>query len=186
MRRILMVCITVGLALGAAATAAAAAVAMTPEVRPFVGAFVPTGPQRDILKDTWLVGTQAALEIADRAHLVGTFAWAPNRTSRDVCVYDYTAGVEGFRAMPLRGSWELRPFLGLGLGGRTYVNHGDADRRQTTWGGYGALGTEFQMNRIAVRIEGRDFVTRFKGLTGDAAAEARNDIAVATGVAFHW
>jgi hypothetical protein len=183
MRRILIVLVAAGLVLGAAATALGATI---PEVRPFVGAFVPTGPQRDILKDTWLVGGQAALEIADRAHLVGSLAWAPNRTTHDVCVYDYTAGVEGFHALPMRAGWQFRPFLGLGLDGRTYVDHGNADHRENTWGGYGALGTEFQMSRIAIRLEGRQTVTRFKGLTGNDKAEARSDVEIGTGMAFHW
>lgn len=157
-----------------------------PEVRPFVGAFVPTGAQRDVLKDTWLVGGQGALEIADMAHLVGTFAWAPNRTSHDVCVYDYNVGLEGFQRVPMSADWQLRPFLGLGLGGRTYVDHANNSHKETTFGGYGALGTEFQIARIAFRLEGRDYVSRFAGLDGNQKAKARNDMSFATAVAFHW
>jgi hypothetical protein len=183
MRRTWVVLIASGLVFGAPATAAASTI---PEVRPFAGAFVPTGPQRDFLKDTWLVGAQAALEIADQAHVVGSFAWAPNRTSHDVCVYDYTAGVEGFHAVPMRAGWQFRPFLGLGLGGRTYVDHANSDHKQATWGGYGALGAEFQASRIAIRLEGRQNLTRFTGLTGNDKAEARTDLMIGTGVAFHW
>ncbi len=184
MRRVFWIVALAGAGVaGALATAHARAI---PEVRPFVGAFVPTGAQRDALKDTWLVGGQAALEVADFTHLVGSFGWATNRRSKDVCVYDYTAGVEGFQPLRMTDTWEARPFLGLGLGGRTYVDHGNGDHKEITWGGYGALGTEFQLDRFAVRIEGRDYVTRFRGLTGDDKAKARNDLTFATGVAFHW
>ena len=42
-----------------------------------------------------------------------------------------------------------------------------------------------QHRRIAVRIEARDYMTRFKGLLGNEAAATRNDVMLGAGLAFH-
>jgi hypothetical protein len=184
MRRIFIaVAVVAGVSAGVATMARAD---LTCEVRPFVGAFVPTGPQRDILKDALFVGAQGAVEMRDRLHFVGTLAWAPNKTSSDVCVYSYDVGVETFRPYDMNGRWQFRPFVGGGIGGRTYVDHGNNSQKETNLGGYAALGSEFQLNWLAIRLEGRDYATRFKGLLGNQKAEARNDVALFTGVAVHW
>ncbi len=46
-----------------------------PEVRPFVGAFIPTGDQADVLDGAVLTGAEVAVEAADMLHVVGTFAF---------------------------------------------------------------------------------------------------------------
>ena len=156
------------------------------EVRPFVGAYIPTGDLRDVLPNALFVGGQGAIEVNETVHLVGTLAWMPNRTSRDVSAYAYDAGVEGFRPYPLGERWEIRPFIGAGLGARTYVDHGNGDHKETNFAGYGALGTELQLDRLAMRVEARDYVTRFKGLAGELEGETRNDLALVSSFVFHW
>ena len=166
---------------------ASAVVAQTiPEVRPLVGAFVPTGDQRDVLQDTWMVGFQGGIELVDRVHAVATLAWAANRHSNDVALWDYNAGIETFQRYGMGTDWQFRPFIGAGLGARTYVDHANNDHGETVFTGYGALGSEFQLNRLALRVEARDYISRFKGLTGDDQADTRNDLAFTGGVAFHW
>src|SRR5215207_9218292 len=48
-----------------------------PEVRPFVGAYVPTGKQRALLKQGVTLGAQAALEFGRGVHAVAAFSWVP-------------------------------------------------------------------------------------------------------------
>jgi hypothetical protein len=170
----------------AMAGASAALAHMVPEVRPFAGAFIPIGDQRDVLKDTWMVGGQAGVELAGSMHALATLAWAANRGSHDPALFDYNAGLEAFRPFAMTPDWQFRPFVGAGLGARTYVDHGNGSHTETAFAGYGALGTEFQLSRIALRLEGRDYISRFKGLAGTDHARTANDLAFTSGVAIHW
>ena len=183
MRRILIVSL---LAIAVAGFAAPAPAAGIPEVRPFVGAFVPTGDQRDVMNDQLLMGLQGGAELAERLHLIGTAAWAPRSGDRKVMLFNYDAGVETFRPFHMGDAWEIRPFLGAGLGGRTYNDHRNNDHLENylTW--YGALGSEFQLDRLALRLEARDYVTQFKGLDGNAKEATRNDLAIFSALAIHW
>ncbi|HET7224563.1 MAG TPA: hypothetical protein VFK69_02525, partial [Candidatus Eisenbacteria bacterium] len=184
MRRNLFIAALLGCLVIGGATAAFAQ--MIPEVRPFAGAFVPTGKQRDVLKDTWMIGAQGGVEMAQRLHAIATLAWAANPGGNDPSVFDYNAGIEAFQPIDMSMNWQVRPFAGLGLGARTYVGHGDNTGSETQFAGYGALGTEFQIRRIALRIEGRDYLSRFKGLNGTDRARTGNDLTFSGGVAFHW
>jgi hypothetical protein len=166
----------------------------TPEFRMFAGAYVPTGKQADVLKSDMLVGAQGGIELAKMVHLIGTFAYATPRPDRstigkDVHLYQYDVGVELFQvyaASEANDHWTFRPFLGMGLGGRTYDLQDVASGSETNLVGYGALGTEFQHLRIAARLEARDYVSQFKGLTGNESASTRNDLVLGGGLAFHF
>lgn len=185
MRKAVFAALVMATLVGGIATSAAAAV--TPELRPFVGAFIPTGTQRDILKDAVFVGGQGGVEVAQSLHVIGTLAYAPSKSkSSGVCVYQYDTGIETFRPYQMTERWQMRPFLGAGLGGRTYVDHNNGDHSETIFAAYGSLGTEFQLDHLAFRLEGRDYMTRFKGLQGNQGAESRNDVSVVSALAIHW
>src|SRR5882762_10336257 len=89
------------------------------EVRPFVGAYIPTGQQRDLLKDAVLTGAQASWHVIPALSFTGTFAWSPNKDRITVGdqildIYQYDVGAE------LRASseyqtptWDFTPFAGL-------------------------------------------------------------------------
>lgn len=166
----------------------------TPEVRLFVGAYVPTGEQADVLKSSMLVGAQSAVELSSMVHLVGTFAYATPRPDRptignDVHVYQYDLGAELFRiysASSANDHWTFRPFIGAGLGGRTYDFHDVASGSETNLVGYGSLGTELQHVNVAARVEVRDYLSRFTGLAGTESASTRNDLVLSGGLAFHF
>src|SRR5437763_17163789 len=118
------------LSLGAAAFAgllatsgAARAQAVTTgfELRPFVGAYIPTGDQRDLLKDAVLVGGQLTWHVIPAVAVSGTFGWSPSKdrvTAGDqtLDIYQYDVGAE-LRAASLydAGLWNFTPFVGLGL-----------------------------------------------------------------------
>lgn len=165
---------------------ASSAAAAVPEMRPFVGAFIPTGAQRDLLNDAFLIGMQGGVELSERVHFLGTFAWSPRNKSEDAAIYQYDAGVETFRPFQMTQDWQLRPFVGLGLGGRTYADGANDNHKETNFTGYGSLGAEFQLNRLAVRIEGRDYLSRFQGLAGELSAKVRNDVNLMSAVAIHF
>src|SRR5215510_11997519 len=69
------------------------------ELRPFAGGYIPTGPQRDFLKDGVLVGTQASWRIIPALAITGSFGWSPSKdriTAGDqtLDVFQYDIGAE--------------------------------------------------------------------------------------------
>ena len=175
------------------AEAQRAPVATPFEVRPIVGALVPTGAQRDLLKDAVLVGAQASYAVTRHVALLGSFAWAPteDQTFRDekVDLFQYEVGVEG-RLPNLTAAAPLvtRPYASLGVGGRTYDYRDLAGSGATTNVlGFGAVGLDLAQRNgpIGVRVEARDNVTAFKGLRGELAErKARNDVQLTAGLTF--
>ena len=176
-----------------------------PELRVFAGAYVPTGDQADLLESSMMIGTQIGIEAANMVHLIGTFAYATPEAKRpgvgrDVHVYQYDAGAEIFRVISAsreNGHWTLRPFLGAGLGARTYDFHDVDSGSETNFLGYASLGTELQHKNIALRIEARDYLSRFSGLPvgrhgehslmdDDDDTTTRNDLTFGGGLSLHF
>src|SRR5262245_16478892 len=48
-------------------------------VRPIFGAYVPTGDQRDFLKDAVFAGAQGSLNVISNVAVTGSFGWAPSK-----------------------------------------------------------------------------------------------------------
>jgi hypothetical protein len=150
---------------------------------------VPTGDQRDLLKDAVLVGAQASWRVIPQLAVTGTFGWAPSKdrvTAGDqtLDLYQYDVGAEARApAWHNAGSWDFTPFVGLGVGGRTY-NYRDLDDvdAKTNIAGYGALGGEVGFGRLGLRVEGRDYISRFEPLIGEGDTKSRNDVTLAAGL----
>src|SRR5918912_1294551 len=88
--------------------------APTLEVRPFAGAYVPTGPQRDVLGDAFLAGASLAVEMRPNLAAVGTFAWVPGDDQQlggynRVNVLFYDCGVELNRSHEIEPPWFFKP-----------------------------------------------------------------------------
>lgn len=158
-------------------------------IRPFVGAYIPTGDQRDFLKDAVLVGAQASWNATDNLALTTSFGWAPSTdkiTAGDqkIDAFQYDLGLEA-RSSALRLGG-VSPFIGAGVGGRTY-NYRDLDvDSKSNFDGYGAIGADASLGLVSVRLEGRDYISRFQPLTGTGGTKTRNDVALfaAIGVNF--
>ena len=160
------------------------------ELRPFAGAYFPTGGQRDVLRDAFLLGAQASYRVGPQFAVTGSFAWAPSkdptsRGDRGVELFGYDVGVEGRAASWRRGAtWEFTPFAGLGVGGRTYhVRDGDTPSKFV---GYGALGGEVGFGRFGVRVEGRDYLSGAAPLGNRVESGTRNDITVAAALSIRF
>jgi hypothetical protein len=174
-----------GSALGAQPTATP----LTPEVRPFVGAYVPTGAMRDDFKAATLLGAQFALELNRNLHVLGSAAWvhghnkfgfASDRTN----LWQYDLGAEANLVRPVATNWLFRPFVGLGAGARTYDYRAEGVKTRTCTAGYGAVGSEFETGAVALRVEARDYLSCFKSpVTG--RNRTRNDLGLSIGVAYH-
>jgi hypothetical protein len=162
------------------------------EVRPFVGAYIPTGDQRDFLKDAVLVGGQASWRVIPAFALTGTFGWSPSKDritagNQTLDIFQYDLGAELRAASWYDGGFlTLTPFVGLGAGGRTYSYRDLNVDSKTNFDGYGAIGGDIGFGPVALRIEARDYVSQFKPLTGTGDTKTRNDIGIAAGVAYRF
>ena len=162
-----------------------------PEIRPFVGMYVPTGDQRDLFNDAAMFGLQAALEMKPNFHLLGTFGWIPGQTkyavtADNVQILQYDVGFELDMVRDLGETWLFKPFFGLGAGARTYMYEADNLTDRTCTAGYVALGTEFQYGRTAIRLEGRDNVYCYRSALPNVKSTTRNDVGLSLGVAYHF
>jgi len=173
------------------------------EVRPVVGAFIPTGDQRDLLKDAVLVGGEVGWHFARSFALVGSFGWAPTKdkttaltgstlfTGREekVDLYQYDLGLEWRLPYSIQTAWAVRPYLGAGAGGRTYSYRDVTSSSQTDFLGYGKIGVDVAPSTglLGLRFEARDNLTRFEGLRGELAdATTRNDVQLTGGLTFRF
>ena len=187
MKRIFLVAMLV---LAAVVTLAAQSTVITkPELRPFIGANLPAGEQRDLFPDAAMLGLQLAVEVKPTFHIVGTFAWTATQTSLDVGndevdVFMYDLGFEFNTVKPLGGDWELKPFLEFGAGARSYVYGGDVPDRICS-AGYLGGGTEFQLVPWALRLEARYNVFCYQAPYA-AQSETRYDLGLAFGMAYHF
>jgi hypothetical protein len=154
-------------------------------IRPIVGAYVPTGDQRDFLKDAVIVGAQGSLNFGTNFAVTGSFGWSPSKDKvtpgdQKIDAYQYDLGLEVRTPDTYLGG--VTPFVGAGIGGRTY-NYRDLNvDAKTNFDGYGALGVDVGTGRVGVRIEARDYVSRFQPLTGGGETKTRNDIGIVAGL----
>lgn len=160
------------------------------ELRPVIGGLVATGAQRETLEDAALIGAQLAVEVHRIVHLVGAFSYVPSQTRRpdggydQVRLFQWDVGAELNTRQRTRGDWTPKPFVGVGVGRRTYENI-DRHLRHGYPTLYGGFGVEYQTDVIGLRVEVRDYVSRFAGYDGSEPRGMRNDIAVAVGIAYH-
>jgi hypothetical protein len=103
----------------------------------------------------------------------------------NVDLFAYDVGMEMGWVWRLDEAWELRPFLGAGVGGRTYAYKASMVADQTTPAAYGALGTEFQHHRVALRLELRGHAFAFRSPVPGVASANQNDLSVSIGLAYH-
>jgi len=163
------------------------------EVRPVVGALLPTGDQRDLLDEAVLVGAQASYALTPNLAVIGTVGWSPSKDrllgGEKLDLFQYDVGLEG-RLNNLTPASRIvtRPYAALGVGGRTY-DYRDLDGAdaETNFLGFGALGLDLAQasGPLGLRLEVRDNVTAFKGLRGELDdREARNDLQLSAGLTF--
>jgi hypothetical protein len=178
-----------------ASIAAFAAVAATPalaredgptrnlQVSSYAGAFVPTGAQRDVLDDGFLAGLTLSYETSPHVAIVGSFGWAGSEgretltLGQDVDVFQYDCGVQGQVPLALGSGLTLKPFVGAGVGARTYdvrdLDHGS----ETDFVGYVSAGANLEYRRLGLGLTVRDYLSTNSDF-GTEDAHTRNDLAL--------
>ena len=181
--------------LGAAVASGAAAQSISAsrfEARPFLGAYLPTGAHREVLGDAITIGAQGGYAITEHISLVATFGFAASSDKHiplddDLDLFSYDIGAELTKSFLVGSGVTLSPFIGLGAGGRTYDYRERETDSETNVAGYGAIGGQLRMGTIGVRIEARDYVSSFKGLTGEMTEwTSRNDISIFTALSLSF
>ena len=162
------------------------------ELRPVIGAYFPTGDQRDVVGDAFHLGLQASYVVLPKLSVVGTFAWSASEgrgiaNSPKIDLFHYDAGVEGRTAgVSTSSGWSFAPFAGVGLGARTYRARTGSVGNETEFAGYGALGAEVLKRRAGVRIEVRDYLSAAGPTRALVASGTRNDVTLAAGLTIRF
>jgi hypothetical protein len=156
------------------------------------GAWIPTGAQAEVLGKKLLVGMQGEYTVVPAFALVATVVWSPNNDFRApsapaIDIFQFDAGIEG-RAHDLYevGNSTLTPFAGVGAGARSYVFRHQNTKSRIFRAGYAAAGLDVDFDRVAFRLELRDYVSRFRQLTGTGDNTTRNDVTIAAGLHVHF
>jgi hypothetical protein len=164
-------------ALSGSALAQEARAAQRFQLAPFVGAFIPTGDQRDLLDDALLVGLTATYDVHPHLAVVGAVGWAPTEApADDVDLFQYDVGVQGQYAFAAGNGITLKPFAGLGVGGRTYSFRDLDVDSETDFAGYVALGGTVEYRSVAVSLTARDYLSAFDGIGPEGDSSTRNDL----------
>lgn len=158
------------------------------ELRPVVGAYVPTGTMRNEFRDAALFGLQSGFEFNSNIHMLLGGFFSRNDThvsfvgSKQADIWQLDAGVEANTLSSMGRDWLFRPFLGGGLGMRMYDYSAGGNSR--CFASYAAAGLEFQRFQGALRAEARDYVSCYESpLTGDK--KTRNDVGLTLGFVYH-
>jgi len=183
------------LAAGAQAAGAQTPTATTTALQPAAwefwvssGALIPTGVQRDVLKNAALTVAQVSYVVRPPLALTGSFGWARSHDlasagAPKVDVFTYDLGAEA-RAPQWGHAVTFNAFAGGGVGGRSYnYRNLDVDATRNV-AAYGAVGGEVGFRRVHLRVEVRDYIGGFKPLAGDGHSDTRNDVVMMVGLRF--
>lgn len=159
-----------------------------------LGAFLPTGDNRRALGSAAYIGAQGALRVRPRVALVAGIAASQTKDRRiasdedGLTLWQYDVGVEVAPWIPALSRHErsLVPFIGTGIGGRTYDWTQRALERHHALAGYVSTGAELRpgvRQRAGLRAEGRAYLTHAeRGGGGDL----RTDVVLAAGLTYHF
>jgi hypothetical protein len=90
------------------------------ELRPMVGAFIPTGSMRNDFRDATLVGLQGGFEFSSNIHMLLGGFWSRNDPhvtfigSKHADIWQFDAGAEANSIVSMGRDWLFRPFVGGG------------------------------------------------------------------------
>jgi hypothetical protein len=152
---------------GAAALAAASPARAAPgdveaspahraDVSVLAGAWLPIGDARQAFEAAPLTGFQLAYDLDPHLAIVGTFGWVPTRAkalgNADLDLYQYDLGLRGQHAFALGSATVLRPFLGVGVGARTYDFHQSRYEGGTGFASYVTGGAELGWRALSTAV----------------------------------
>lgn len=157
-------------------------------IRPLVGAYLPSGAQHRLLTNSVVAGSEVAYALRAPLRLVGAVLWTPSRertfSNARASILQVDAGAEWSPRRSADTPRPLSPFLGAGLGVRSYRPRSGTAPSQNDFDGYGALGVELEHTGVGAHIEVRDYVSRFKLLPGTGTS-TRDDLMLTAALTLH-
>ena len=154
------------------------------------GRLIPTGAQRDSLKAADLTALVVSYAPRPSFAITGTFGWARSHDivlagepKLDIFICDVGAEARAPQ-MTMGSAWKVAPYVGIGVGARSFNIPKLAAEPTHNLAGYGSVGGEFAIHRVHLRLEVRDYVSSFKPLAGVGRAATHNDLVVMLGLRF--
>lgn len=152
------------------------------------GTVIPTGAQRASIERGNVTAAQLTWMIRPSLAMTGSFGWARTRdiTTIDtprLHLFTWDAGTEVRAPRRMEGGpLSLRPFAGIGVGGRTYDLRDRAGQASHEPAAYISLGGEVGVaHRVTLRLEARDYLSRASSTAGRSGG-ARNDVTLMAGL----
>ena len=193
--------LVLALAAGSIALDAGAQDVYTTEVRVEGGIWVPTQGMKNSLTTAPTVGVSARY-IVWRGFSLTASAWfaSPNDKIQGppcpcgslvqpnperVAITQGDLGLEWGRRVTSFGEWTLVSSVGAGIGGRGYAPANSTEPHMTAVAGLATLGLSLVHERIALRVEARDYLSTWDGLTNYQPVTG-NDLAVHAGIGWRW
>ncbi len=119
--------------------------------------------------------------------VTASFGWARTRDVTmagkpkvDAFLYDIGAEVRG-SALDL-GPVVVMPFGGGGVGARSYDYRAGSTAATHNVAGFVSAGGEFDLHRVQLRLEVRDYLSGFAPLRGLGTTATRNDVMILLGL----
>jgi len=153
-----------------------------------LGVRIPTGRERDVSGPAFLIGGQVAVRMGRHAAAMMSVSAAQgdDRThvgDNALTAVQYDVGVERHGCPFCVAVQAAKPFVGAGVGMRTY-RHDRSSRPATTSATvYVAAGAELRKGRAGFRAELRDNLV---SVQQDQQRSVWNDIELRTGLAYHF
>ena len=159
------------------------------EARLTGGAFLPAGTQRDHLKSSHLTAAQVSWLVRPSLAVTTTIGWARSRSlliadTPKLDVLSADMGLE-YRMKDIGGRVSFAPFVGAGVGGRSYNSRARQVASANEFTGYAALGGELGVGRVGLRVEARGYAAGSNMLASGASADRVHDVVMMIGLRFN-
>lgn len=190
LRRATSAAAALALALLAAAPAGAQPRNYKYEIRLEGGGWFPASPISDALKSAGTVGATASWMFSPDWSTLLSGAWTSSQDkdpsgSLHVNIYQYDVGIEWSAKAAELNRWDLRPYVGAGLGGRSYSPERATEPSQSVFDGYLSAGLSLWLEEATWRVGLRNYISGWNGLMKTQSATA-DDVAIIAGFGFRF
>lgn len=154
------------------------------------GGWVPTGTMSNDLKAAGTVGVTAGWTFSPNWTAVVAAYWTPSEdkvltSEMQVNIYQYDVGLEWSTKTSRIARWDVMPYIGGGLGSRSYSPRRATEPDQESIDGYLSAGLAFAAEQATWRFGVRDYISGWKGIMKTKSATG-NDLAILAGIGFRF
>ena len=160
------------------------------EFRVTGGAFVPAGTQGDYMKNAHYTAVQGAWLVRPAVAITATIGWARSRSlliadTPKLDVLSADVGLEYRTPVIGAGTVSFSPFVGAGVGARSYDSRARNVSSARELAGYAAVGGELGVGRVGLRLEARGYAAGANALASGATSGRVHDVVMMIGLRFN-